>query len=134
MPSRSIVRMPWATASRRSSSVVAQPTIRRRSSGVMLQQLVHADAVAVAGAGAVVAAHAVEELRLVAAAAVLPEHGELVGAGRVRLLAGVADAAHSAAPTTPTTAEAMRKASMPMSRKRCTAATESVPCSDDSTK
>ena len=27
MPSRSIVRMPWATASRRSSSVVAQPTI-----------------------------------------------------------------------------------------------------------
>jgi hypothetical protein len=28
----------------------------------------------------------------------------------------------------------MRKASMPMSRKRCSAATLSVPCKDDSTK
>ena len=34
--SRSMVRMPCATARRRSSSVVAQPTMRRRISGVIL--------------------------------------------------------------------------------------------------
>ena len=55
--------MPCETAMRRSSSCVAQPTTRRLISGVMLQQLVDADAVAVAGAGAEVAALAAEELR-----------------------------------------------------------------------
>src|SRR4051812_38511716 len=55
------------------------------------QQLVNTDPVAIARAGAVVAAGAAEELRLVAATTVLAEGGELVGTWGVRLLAGVAD-------------------------------------------
>src|SRR4249919_3287971 len=49
------------------------------------EELVDTDAIAVTRAGAEVAAGAVEELRLVAAAAVLTERGKLIGAGGVRL-------------------------------------------------
>ena len=49
-PPRAACACPADTAILRSSSWVAQPTMRRRISGVILQQLVDADAVLVAGA------------------------------------------------------------------------------------
>ena len=99
------------------------------------EQLVDADAVVVAGVPAEVAARAVHERRLfVVAAAALVER-ELLGRRRRTASTQCGQIRRTRRwPTTPSSDDAIRNGSMPMSRKRCSAGVASVACSDDRTK